>query len=829
MPTPQPDDPRVDPILRDVPEEAGAKLLDRRYEIEISLGRGGMGAVYRARHRTLGRTVAIKVLDPGLVRASDEAVKRFHREANAAERVRAENVVEVQDVSEAHGLHYIVMEFVEGENARQRVARKGTLAIDEAVTIALGAARGLSAAHRAGLVHRDVKPGNVLIAKDGRVKLADLGLAKDHDLDMTLSLSGRAMGTPRYMPPEQFQNAKGVRATADVYSLGATLYFLLTGRDGFQSKDPFEAHDDARLTAFPDPRELRPDVPAPLAGLIEHCTRKDPAERPTSALEVVLLLQDALGPVPTSLADDEAGSQYSDELVSPPPPAHAVSVELTLEPTVSDTAEAHRRLSKRAGWAVAGVLAALAGLGVWHLLDENPDGPPAGVAYVPEYDVVEPFAAAVVAADSVQVVLRVRRLGRGSVAIDGSPATLDGDLWRGSARLPAEGRNDVEIVLEPEVGEQRSSIVTLLRDLTAPALPTASPVGRETFRGGGPEPVELICPGETSAVRVETEDGTLLGTLTAGRGQLNLNIPLHDDPKEAEVDLPLVMRDAAGNVANHTLRLLVEPRPWFSMGVPAPWEDPVWLRAPRLRLTGSVPAARSSSFDVLFDGALVGEPVTFGVRGQFDLELELPGLTAGTVSLRTEGAHDYTFKVRPDTSSPKLEILAPEDGWITNGTQVDVSLLASDAALERIEVQGEPIELELGTSRLQTTVPAVPLRDEGPNTIRVRAFDTAVNLPTTVEITVVRDLAAPSLLSSVPIDGAKIDKDTLKITLRFNEVLSSLTLGGEPYLFVPLLTEFKPVVTLAPRLGDPNTRVLIWEATDRAGNRSSGTLSFTLE
>ena len=157
------------------------------------------------------------------------------------------------------------MEYVQGEDARRRVLRKGQLAIPEAVQIALGASRGLSAAHDAGLVHRDVKPDNVMIAVDGTVKLADLGLAKVVDSDTGLTHTGVTLGTPLYMPPEQFEDSKRVGPAADTYSLGASLYFLLTGAEGIERGSYRQVQRQVMELPFPDPRKQRPEVSEELA------------------------------------------------------------------------------------------------------------------------------------------------------------------------------------------------------------------------------------------------------------------------------------------------------------------------------------------------------------------------------------------------------------------------------------------------------------------------------------------------------------------------------------------------------------------------------------
>jgi|GEM_PF-2418915 len=331
-------DPLTDPLLRDVPEAEGHKILDDRYVLFDVLGRGGMGVVYRGHHLGLDLEVAIKCLDPSLVRHDAQLVVRFEREAKAAARIKDSHVVAVRDVARASGLHYISMDFVAGENARQRVHRKGPLAIGEALAIALGGARGLAAAHEAGLVHRDVKPDNILISTDGEVKLADLGLAKlSGDSDMTMT--GVGMGTPRYMSPEQFEDAKQVGTRADVYSLGATLFFLLVGEDGIDGETPANVWRKVCDGEFPSARARRPDVPASLDAFIVRCIAKEPAHRPAdgSALVAELLsVMESLGlpqhnPLDDELADAQAGPTLLNvALVSPPPQQTLLRIQASL-------------------------------------------------------------------------------------------------------------------------------------------------------------------------------------------------------------------------------------------------------------------------------------------------------------------------------------------------------------------------------------------------------------------------------------------------------------------------------------------------------------------
>jgi len=318
-------------MLRDVPVEAGYKLLDRRWVLYDVLGHGGMAVVYRGKHLRMGHDVAIKCLDPVLARRDPQFVERFVKEARAAARVNDPCVVQVHDVAEASGLHFMAMQFVDGENARQRVERKGLLAVGEAITIAKGACQGMAAAHRAGLVHRDIKPDNILISTTGEVKLADLGLAKMADGESAMTLAGVTMGTPRYMPPEQFADATSVGSAADVYSLGATLYFLLTGKDGIVGNSVPEVMKIVCEGGFPRVSASRPDVPPDLDALIARCVSVNTAARPADGKQMLQALEAFDCGPKYSLADDEAEpTLMSVPLVSPPPEGTLLQIQQTL-------------------------------------------------------------------------------------------------------------------------------------------------------------------------------------------------------------------------------------------------------------------------------------------------------------------------------------------------------------------------------------------------------------------------------------------------------------------------------------------------------------------
>ncbi|MFT7461905.1 MAG: hypothetical protein ACI9EF_000239 [Pseudohongiellaceae bacterium] len=318
-----------------------------------------MGVVYRGEHLGLGIEVAVKCISPALARQDPPFVVRFEKEARAAALIDDPNVVRVHDVAQASGLHYIAMQYVAGENARQRVERKGPLPVAEAVTIALGASRGLAAAHRAGLVHRDVKPDNILVSAEGEVKLADLELSKmEGDLGMTYT--GAAMGTPRYLHPEQYKDAKNVGSRADVYSLGATLYFLFMGSDAIDGESPLDVMMQVCSEDFPRVTAKRPGVPAAVDELVALCTSQDPALRPASGTELVEQLL-AMDVGEESLREDQAEMTLLGLIqVSPPPMQTLMRIQATLAGNGASKTERPHATGAATGAAGAGADESLA-------------------------------------------------------------------------------------------------------------------------------------------------------------------------------------------------------------------------------------------------------------------------------------------------------------------------------------------------------------------------------------------------------------------------------------------------------------------------------------
>jgi eukaryotic-like serine/threonine-protein kinase len=271
-------------------------LAGGRYRLERRLGHGGMASVYLARDTELDRLVAVKLLAENI--AGDEGLrKRFVREARLAARLSHPNVVGVFDAGENEGRPYIVMEYVEGETLAELLARRGRLPAEAARELALQACRGLAHAHNAGLVHRDIKPQNLLLRSDGTLKIADFGIARAIE-GTALTQAGTVLGTAAYLSPEQALG-EPVSAASDVYSLGAVLYELLTGRPPLEADSLAELAEKQQRPSITPVRELAAQVPGDLEALVMRCLARNPTYRPASAGELERELSPTVAEPPT--------------------------------------------------------------------------------------------------------------------------------------------------------------------------------------------------------------------------------------------------------------------------------------------------------------------------------------------------------------------------------------------------------------------------------------------------------------------------------------------------------------------------------------------------
>jgi serine/threonine-protein kinase len=283
--------------------EGGEKsLLGQRlghFELLEFIGGGGMGVVFRALDTTLGRTVAVKVVSND--NTDEETLRRFRNEAQSAARLDHPNIARVYYVGEDQGWNYIVFEYIDGINIRDMVERKGPLSVDEAVSYTLQVAEALAHAGERDVVHRDIKPSNILVMPDGRAKLVDMGLARLHQVESPtndLTATGVTLGTFDYISPEQARDPRLADARSDLYSLGCTFYFMLTGLPPFPEGTVLQKLLSHSSEPPPDPRDIRSDLPEEVANVALKLMSKQPGQRqqhPNELVGELLLLADHLG------------------------------------------------------------------------------------------------------------------------------------------------------------------------------------------------------------------------------------------------------------------------------------------------------------------------------------------------------------------------------------------------------------------------------------------------------------------------------------------------------------------------------------------------------
>src|SRR5215204_318147 len=265
--------------------------LNGRYRLDAQIGAGGMSTVYRAFDSVLERRVAVKLMHREIAADTDQ-LERFRREARSVAQLSHPHIVGVIDAGEEDGRPYIVFEYVEGETLKDRIRRMGRLPIDEAIAYAIEIARALGAAHARHIVHRDVKPQNVLIDEEGSAKVTDFGIARSLD-EEGLTAEGRVLGTTDYVSPEQALG-HDVNGQSDIYSLGVVLFEMLTGDVPFHGENQVSVAMKHVREELPDVQVRRPEISARLAAVLDRMTDKDLAHRHPDAHTLELDLEDAL-------------------------------------------------------------------------------------------------------------------------------------------------------------------------------------------------------------------------------------------------------------------------------------------------------------------------------------------------------------------------------------------------------------------------------------------------------------------------------------------------------------------------------------------------------
>jgi len=334
------------------------EVLAGKYRVERVIGSGGMGIVVAARHQQLGQLVAIKFLRDEAM-GDEGAVERFLREARAAVKLRSQHAAKVLDVGTLDsGAPYMVMEFLEGSDLGQVLAKEGPLPVVAATEWVLQACEAVAEAHAAGIVHRDLKPQNLFLARTVGgvmgVKVLDFGVSKSMGAMSgelgSLTRTRTMLGSPLYMAPEQMRSARDVNATADVWAFGVVLFELLTGRWPFEA----ETMPDLCLKVVSEPplslAELRPEVPEALVRIVERCLSKDPAARYANAAELASALEEHV-PVASRVSAERARLAMSTAGASAAP----VSAEMTSAPTLHDAVSpAARSAPTPSSWGSSG-------------------------------------------------------------------------------------------------------------------------------------------------------------------------------------------------------------------------------------------------------------------------------------------------------------------------------------------------------------------------------------------------------------------------------------------------------------------------------------------
>jgi serine/threonine protein kinase len=294
------------------------------FYIMSELGRGAMGVVYKARQNNLMRTVALKILPPHLTRSDITYVARFHREAQSAAQLEHANIIPIYEVGEVDGYHYIAMRYIQGETLKSLMAREGAMEIARVVELIKPVALALDYAHQHGIVHRDVKPSNVMRSHDGSVYLADFGLARTQESRSNMTMAGMILGTPEYMSPEQAKGLPDIGPASDRYSLGIVVYHMLSGALPFEAESQMEMIY-ARLRYDPRSlREVRSDLAPETEQVLNRALAREPEDRYGSGAEMIEALLQSIQEPPPPPPPPPPDDKIDDTVVIPRKPKRPV-------------------------------------------------------------------------------------------------------------------------------------------------------------------------------------------------------------------------------------------------------------------------------------------------------------------------------------------------------------------------------------------------------------------------------------------------------------------------------------------------------------------------
>ena len=480
-------------------------LISERYRLDEKIGSGGMSSVYRSFDPMLERWVAIKLMHRDISHDPDQ-LERFRREARAVARLNHPHVVTVIDAGEDDGAPYIVFEYVEGETLKERIRRLGRLPVSEAVAYAIEIGRALEAAHASKLVHRDVKPQNVLIDGDGRAKVTDFGIARSLEAQ-GLTATGRVLGTTDYVSPEQALGHE-VTGQSDIYSLGIVLYEMLTGETPFKADTQVAVAMKHVRDPLPDVQRRRPEISASLAAVVERATAKETQNRYQDVGEMVHDLEEVLG-IEAARTGEATGE--------------ATTVLKSLSGDTADFAPSRLRRPRRALALTLLVLAALAATGIF-LAARTEKGTGGSVVKKPA-ELSEVRLAGDAASDYDPEGDNRESPGATGNAIDGNPTTnWSTETYQGGF----EGNDKSGVGLYVDAGR-----LVAARGLT---LATSTPGYRAAIYASETVPPELSGWTRVSPVATVNEDHTFR-LRTRGRSYRYYLLWISELPPEGEADV----------------------------------------------------------------------------------------------------------------------------------------------------------------------------------------------------------------------------------------------------------------------------------------------------